>query len=238
MSDTRENGNARTGSSIGRLREVIEFVQLLFVIAIAGWVYLVPPRTPAEKDCRSGIIAGLLLGPLNTVIPAELAANIKKYLDRCEPDPDVRYIVDAVAEASKELRVVAGQPPMTVVLGPTAAFSKTVAGGLDVGKTPTDAVPDTSTAPPPAKSPTSGWVAVGFVGDETLFVLPPGRTLQTLVAGDELTAKRPVNLRKKAADWTRPIGIVATDRKVKIVEAPKTLAAGSLTQVWAHVELP
>ncbi len=235
MSDTRENGNAPIGSSFGRLRDVIEFIQLLFVIAIAGWVYLVPPRTPAEKDCRSGIIAGLLLGPLNTVIPAELAANIKQYLDRCEPDPDVRYIVDAVAEASREARVVAGQSPVTMALGPTAPFSKTVTGGFDIGKASIGVATDTS---PSARSPTSGWVAVGFVGDETLFALPPGRTLQTLVAGDELTAKQPVNLRKKAADWTGSIGTVPTARKVKIVEAPKSLPAGSLTQVWAHVELP
>lgn len=235
MSETSENRGAPAGSVFGQLRYAIEFIQLLFVIAIAAWVYLVPPRTPGDKDCRSGILAGLLLGPVNAMIAPELAVNIRKYLDRCEPDPDVRYVIDAVAEASKDTRMFTSDLPGKMVLGPTAPFSKTVAGGIDIGKPSTDVVTDT---PSSGRSPTSGWVAVGFVGDETLFVLPSGRTLQTLVVGDELTSKRPINLRKKAADWTRPVAVIPADRKVKIVEMPKTLPAGSLTQVWAHVELP
>ena len=253
MSDTTQTGGERRGSVFGRLKDLIEFIQVAAVIVIAVMVYF-RPESPGsgteqdkDKDCRSGYVAALLAGPWNTMIPPELAANVRKYLNRCEKDPDARYVMEAVSEAAKDPRMALLAAQGIPTAGPTATVVKSSSGGgLTLGPTVPAAEAGVladrevagPTASPPAKPPTSGWVAVGFVGDEALFDLPPGRTLQTLVAGDELTAKRPVNLRKKAADWTGAIGAVPAARKVKIVEAPKTLVAGSLTQVWARVELP
>ena len=252
MSDTSDsNGGGRSGSRFGWMRDVIDLAQVGSVVLIVLIVYFRPivvdTTDSKDKNCQFDALVRLLSGPWNTMIPPEISVNIKKYLEKCETDPDARYVMEAVTEAVSEARIASIAPGPIVALGPTAPFSRPITASADViGKVRTESETDTPTKPPltgPAatqttKPATSGWVAVGFVGDETLFGLPPGRTLQTLVVGDELTAKRPVNLRKKAADWTGPIGVVAAERKVKIVEAPKSLPAGSLTQVWARVELP
>lgn len=251
MGDTSDSDGGRRGSIFGWLRDLIDFIQVVAVVMIAVMVFFRPdppgPGDDKDKACRSSIVIGLLTALGGKLIPAELTANVEKYLDKCESDPDVRYVMKAVSEAANDPRVVEAASPPTVALGPTVPFSKSLpetefaferASSVTETDKPRTTPPAGTTSAAPLKPPNSGWVAVGFVGDETLFVLPPGRTLQTLAVGDELTAKRQINLRKTAADWTRSIGIVRQDRKVKIVEAPKTLSAGSLTQVWAHVELP
>lgn len=251
MSDTSDSNGGRRGSIFGPLRDVIDFVQVAAVVGIAVMVY-VQPKPPGsdndkDKECRSSIVIGLLSGIASRLIPPELMTIVEKHVNKCEHDPDVRYVMNAVSEAARDPRLAEAASPTTLALGTLKPISKSftaeeLAFGKAVLASETGTAPAAPSAGPisaaPTKAATSGWVAVGFVGDETLFGLPPGRTLQTLMAGDELTAKRPVNLRKKAADWTGPIGVVAAERKVKIVEAPKSLPAGSLTQVWARVELP
>jgi len=247
MSDTSESSGG-AWKFLGRARDVLELLQVLFVIAIAALIYFRPTDSEAEKKCATNIVVGLLLSQVSAVVPPEISANIKAFMKRCETDPDVRYVVDAVSEASKVPRVaLAFEPTPHETLGPTGPLAKSLSIGPEVSvklstefETGTSPTPQPTTGPavpPVERTATTGWVAVGFVGDETLFDLPPARTLQTLVAGDELTAKRPVNLRRAAADWTKPLAAVPAGRKVKVMEAPKTLPAGSLTQVWAHVEL-
>lgn len=239
------------GGWISSAADVVRLLQLLVVIVIAAIVAFSPSGDQPDRRCIGATLVGGLMPALPNGIPEEILANIRAFAKRCEKDPDARHAVDVMTQALESNAVssrVAAVDFGSIRTGPLAGFAEALRqAGRDAGETaavvvPRDApaAPSTTPTPPPQPKPAAkpeGWVAVGFVGDETSFDPPAGKTLATLAVGDEITAKTPVNLRHGAADWRAPLAVLPAKTKARIVEPPKTLPAGSLRQVWAHVRV-
>jgi hypothetical protein len=131
---------------------------------------------------------------------------------------------DETKDAGRTTDTGAPEIPAT---GPNAAFAKKFAD--KVQKAPT------VIAIPGAPIVKEGWVAVGFLPDDANFRFAGKKDLATLAAGDTITTIGEINLRKNAADWTRPLAVVPAGRRGMVLETPRRLPAGKLEQVWARV---
>lgn len=211
---------------VGNAGDLIRFVQLLVMIGIAVVVFIRDWQD--RRPCSTENFVANLVAIVGPHFPPELTANFEKFAKRCLADPDEKYV------AEEMVKVLSLRPFAATGVG-SARADQPSKQAPDFGRG-LDAIIKPPAAVAEAGSP-KGWVAVGYVGGDASFEWPEDRTITTLGANDRITAKVPVNLRKNAADWTNPLGVVAAHRTVKVSGPTKTLTAGSLRQVWAPVEL-
>lgn len=223
---------------LAHTRTLVDLLKIVVVLIIGLVVVWNQSFSTNAQACSVNSRIAEVLKSLPVAYREELGGFIAALYKDCAQagiDPAVVKVLqdpDAVPVAS--LRPFAGSA-FTVAVNDEVR--RILAEGK--GQTATEAPPVTVPSTPTEKKQavTEGWVAVGFVGSDKSFSLPPGRDLTTLAAKDEIVALGPVNLRRKAADWTSPLAVVATGRRVEVLEAPKRLRAGDLEQVWAHVVL-
>lgn len=225
MTEMNEEAPRRPLSWLEHIGDLVRLVQLFFVIAIAVIVFL-RDNSPGNR-CGVSAVLALLTSAVSQLVPPELAGNVEKITKACASDPDERHIAD-VAMKLIEAKATSDIAPAVIPSTPQPSKS-TTAATISTGAAG-------ATVPTSGTTLRNGWVAVGYIKGDLSFEITGGRPVEALAAGDTMTARQPVNLRKGAADWSNPIGIVPAKARVKVVETPKTLAAGSLQQVWAHVE--
>ncbi len=230
-------------STIAAIRDVLDSIKLIISGILLLLLLLVEIFNAYTNVCRFNAAIGNQLKTVQAGFGNELSVLISQYFEHCS----------AIAANPEGLIVLAGGRPEPLLAAVVPAVP------ADAGKAATPQGRDPASIPSvvptePATSPTapseattipasdrSGWVALGFLpdhpggADDGLFTLPKGRTLATLSKDDVVTATTSVNLRKGAADWTRPRAVIGAGRKAKILETPKALPAGKLSQVWAHV---
>lgn len=256
MTDTPSSPRKGVLDFLSNAADLVRLIQTIAVILIAIVVYLDQSKAPADGRCRGLTAVGILTAAVGPSFSAEIADNLRAYARRCEEDADGRHIFEVAASQLASGGASTVPAEMAALLERGGLLRPQGGGAVVIGTLPPSAVEKSiGVARPSAPSgagssagggvattegqaaPKEGWVAVGFLDGDASFDIVSGHPLAALADKDVIVAKQPVNLRKKAADWTTPLAVLSTGQKATLVEPPKILKAGSLRQVWAHVRL-
>ena len=241
-----QQGTATDKPVLVRLGEIVAAVREIVIAILLAIIIMNQLGAKKIGACRANLELAGLVKTLSVGGRFESTGMLGELLGSCETtvaSPDGLKVVaeGPPTHALAALPIPGETMPSKAPPSPVEPTSETI-----VPVAPTQTPPAVPSLTTPQSQPTSveafqGWVALGFLpeppatADDTVFILPKGKTLATIAKGDEVTTLTSVNLRKGAADWTSPRTVVGRGRTGTVSGQPEILKAGKLRQVWAPV---